>query len=79
MFGVFDMGLFVQMAIATVLQSEYIPHSSSECKDAETWQVSGNGTESFFHVMGALNDPAISAEQACVGYVEEWKYAVVCV
>ncbi|PGG96810.1 hypothetical protein AJ80_09782, partial [Polytolypa hystricis UAMH7299] len=74
--GAFDLFLTVQMGIAVVLQSGYIPRNGGPCNDADNWQVTGNMTKSFFYAQGATNATRIPADKICRGYVEEWKYGV---
>jgi hypothetical protein len=74
--GVFDLTIAVHLAFVATLQSCYIPHTFSECQNAETWQVSGNGTLSFFHVASTLGVPHTTAEEVCQRFVLEWQYSV---
>ena len=75
--AVFDLVIFANLTRSTVQQSRYVPKSFSHCKAAETWQVSGNGNQSFFHVVGALSDPASSAGDMCRHFVEEWEFGII--
>ena len=74
--GIFDLVIAAYVATVATLQSGYLPHASSGCRDAETWQVP-NDTLSFFHLAGSLNATQISAEDSCKHFVKEWKFSIV--
>ncbi|KAK2740971.1 hypothetical protein FQN55_008526 [Onygenales sp. PD_40] len=71
--GIFDVVLTVYLGIATVLQGQFTPPSSSACQHADTWQVHGNATESFFHAVAGFNATRISAEEVCKEFVFQWR------
>ncbi|KAK2807529.1 hypothetical protein FQN50_005397 [Emmonsiellopsis sp. PD_5] len=72
--GIVDIVFTVYFAIAVALQAQFIPQSSSACQHADTWQVHGNDTESFFHAVAGFNATGISAKEVCEEFVTQRKW-----
>src|SRR5215471_16476884 len=74
LFGLVDAGIAIGLAVASGLQSSYVPHSKVRCRQAATFQAPA-GVPNFYSAAAAVNGTQ-SAEDVCKEYVDEWTFGV---
>jgi hypothetical protein len=74
--GVADLAFTIALLVGVIFQSTYLPHTYSDCTDAETWQNATNSSN-FFVVASRLPDfNQTTPEDVCMEYVQNWTMGI---
>jgi hypothetical protein len=69
--AVVDAGIAISLAIATGMQTSYIPHPRGRCSGLDAYNDTDT-TLSFYGLAGSLNETKATAEEMCEEF--NWEY-----
>jgi hypothetical protein len=73
--GLGDLALALPLLFGVIYQSEYLPHSRSDCQYAATWK-NASGNANFFQVASNLSFFATTPQVVCQAYFRNWVFGM---
>jgi len=76
--GVVDAGIAIALAVATGVQSSYIPHPESRCSHLDT-DLRFKFVSGFYELAGKLNETEAQGKDICEEFHFEWSFNIAAV